>query len=58
MMVKNCNGVLWFCCPACGKKLHPVVPGARGVFVKCSGRHRDGSRCDWMGEIRYLARGE
>lgn len=51
-MIRNIDGQIWFCCPECGKKLHPVAPGARGVFVKCPGRYPDGQRCNWAGEIR------
>lgn len=52
-MIKIINGAAWFCCPTCGQKIHPVVPGARGVFVVCKARKRDGSRCGWTGEITY-----
>lgn len=52
-MVKESNGKTWFCCPKCGKKIHPVAPGACGVFVVCRQRRKDGKRCGWSGEIRY-----
>ena len=39
-MLKEINGKVWFCCPQCGKKIHPAAPGrrqalqlARGVFL-------------------------
>ena len=40
-------------CPVCGKKLHPLQPGAvcHGVMAQCRGRRQDGSRCGWAGEI-------
>nr|DAI30389.1 MAG TPA: cysteine-rich protein [Caudoviricetes sp.] len=47
------DGRVWFCCPKCGKKLHPVAPGARGVFAKCGGRTQTGARCTWSGEIEW-----
>lgn len=45
-MIKNINGVFWFCCPKCDKKLLQAFPGAvsRGIYVRCP-------RCAWMGEI-------
>lgn len=49
-MIKKINGENWFCCPKCGQKLHPVKPGARGVYVKCKGKI-NGEKCDWFGEI-------
>lgn len=52
-MIREIDGQTWFCCPECGKKLHVVKRGARGVFVWCRGRHPDGSRCTWRGEIQY-----
>ena len=52
-MVKIIRGQAWFCCPECGKKIHPVRKGARGVYVMCKGKHKDGTRCYWRGEIRY-----
>lgn len=52
-MVKSYNGKAWFCCPQCGKKIHPVKPGARGVLVKCSQRLTDGRKCGWEGEIKW-----
>ena len=52
-MIKQIDGHDWFCCPVCGKKIHPVLPGAYGVLVKCSGRTREGQRCSWSGEIKY-----
>ena len=51
-MIREIDGQTWFCCPECGKKLHVVKRGARGVFVWCRGRRPDGSRCTWRGEIR------
>lgn len=51
-MIKSINGRTWFCCPACGKKLHPVAPGARGVWTKCRGKLPSGERCGWTGEVR------
>lgn len=53
-MVKEYNGVLWYCCPKCGKRLFMVSPDAecRGLLVKCQkGAMPDGSRCGWVGEI-------
>ena len=52
MMIKTINGKTWFCCPECGKKIHPVKPGACGVLVKCTGKN-NGKRCDWYGEIKW-----
>lgn len=52
-MLKIINGKTWFCCPKCGKKIHPVDPGARGVLVVCKGKRPDGTRCNWAGEIKY-----
>lgn len=52
-MVKEINGKDWFCCPRCGKKIHPVKPGACGVFVVCKQKRADGRRCNWAGEITY-----
>lgn len=57
-MIREIDGQIWFCCPECGKKLHTVAPGARGVFVWCRGRRADGSRCTWRGEIRCPERPE
>lgn len=54
-MVKEINGQTWFCCPKCGKKIHPVKPGACGVFAICKQKRKDGSRCNWSGEITYFA---
>lgn len=51
-MIKTINGQTWFCCPECGKKIHPVKPGACGVLVKCTGKN-NGKRCDWYGEIKW-----
>ncbi len=53
-MVKQIKGQLWFCCPKCGKRLHPVLPGAvcRGVMERCRGKLPDGTPCGWTGEIR------
>lgn len=54
-MVKEIDGRWWYCCPRCGKKLHPPPPQAgavcRGVLARCRGIRRDGSRCGWAGEI-------
>lgn len=52
-MIREIDGQTWFCCPECGKKLHVVRRGAQGVFVWCRGRHPDGTRCTWRGEIQY-----
>ena len=52
-MIKIINGTTWFCCPGCGQKIHPVTPGAQGVLAICKARKRDGSRCNWAGEITY-----
>lgn len=52
-MLKEINGKVWFCCPKCGKKIHPVSPGARGVFVVCKQRRCDGTRCNWRGECKW-----
>ncbi len=49
-MLKEINGKVWFCCPQCGKKIHPVAPGAGGVYVVCKQRRDDGKRCSWRGE--------
>ena len=52
-MIKEFDGQWWYCCPRCGKKLHPLQAGAvcRGVLARCRGIRRDGSRCGWAGEI-------
>lgn len=52
-MVKVIDGQTWFCCPKCGKKIHPVKVGAQGVFAVCKQKRKDGSRCNWAGEICY-----
>lgn len=52
-MIKKIDGRTWYCCPKCGKKIHPVSPGARGVWVTCPGKRADGTRCTWAGEIKY-----
>ena len=52
-MIKIIDDQTWFCCPRCGKKIHPVKPGARGVLVVCRQKRADGSRCDWAGEIKF-----
>ena len=52
-MIKKIGGFTWFCCPECGKKLHPVNRGAHGVFTQCRGKLPDGRRCGWRGEVRY-----
>ena len=52
-MLKEINGKVWFCCPKCGKKIHPVAPGAHGVFVVCKQRRADGTRCNWRGECSW-----
>lgn len=52
-MVKEIGGQMWFCCPKCGKKIHPVKVGAQGVFAVCKQKRKDGSRCNWAGEICY-----
>ncbi len=52
-MVKLINGQTWFCCPRCGKKIHPVKPGACGVYVTCKQKREDGTRCNWHGEIKF-----
>lgn len=52
-MIKEINGETWFCCPNCGKKIHPVKHGARGVYVVCKQKRQDGTRCNWSGEIKY-----
>ena len=49
-MIKEIDGQAWFCCPECGKKLHPVKRGARGVLTRCRGKLPDGRTCDWSGE--------
>lgn len=51
-MLKIIDGQTWFCCPQCGQKLHPVKPGARGVFAVCKGK-RGGVKCNWSGEINW-----
>lgn len=52
-MVKKIKGKLWYCCPKCGKRLHPIQPGAvcRGVIGQCRGRLPNGAPCGWKGEI-------
>lgn len=52
-MIREIGGWWWFCCPRCGKKLHPLRPDAicRGVLGRCRGVRRDGTRCGWSGEI-------
>lgn len=52
-MVREIGGRWWYCCPRCGKKLHPLQAGAVcwGVLAQCRGIRRDGSRCGWSGEI-------
>lgn len=57
-MIRVIDGVTWFCCPVCGKKLHPVERGARGVFAACRGKLPDGSRCAWRGEVKWLSEEE
>lgn len=52
-MIKEINGLMWFCCPKCGKKIHPVKEGARGVYAVCKGKSLNGNRCNWRGEIRW-----
>ena len=52
-MIREIEGRTWFCCPQCGKKLHPVDRGARGVYVMCKQKRRDGTRCCWSGEVRW-----
>lgn len=52
-MIREIAGRTWFCCPQCGKKLHPVDRGARGVYVMCKQKRRDGTRCCWSGEVRW-----
>lgn len=47
-MINKINNRFWFCCPECGQKIHPVAPGARGVYVTCKGK-----ACTWSGEIRW-----
>ena len=51
-MIKNIKGKLWYCCPKCGQKIHPVSPGAvcSGVYVKCA-------RCGWSGEMEIKQEG-
>lgn len=51
-MVKEIGGKLWFCCPRCGNKIHPVSPAAvcSGVFVMCT-------RCKWQGEMEIKRKG-
>lgn len=53
-MIREINGRMWFCCPECGQKIHPVKLGACGVFAICKGKKSDGTRCNWRGEIRWL----
>lgn len=45
-MVKTINGNLWFCCPRCGNKLHPVEQDAicHGIITECV-------RCKWRGPM-------
>lgn len=52
-MIKTIDNITWFCCPKCGKKIHPVKPGAFGVYAMCKGRLPNGCKCDWQGEITY-----
>lgn len=46
-MIKNVNGVMWYCCPECGKRLFVVSRGAEchGIITKCK-------KCGWIGEIK------
>ena len=52
-MIKEIDGQTWFCCPGCGKKLHPVKRGAGGVLTRCRGKLPDGRKCDWSGEVLW-----
>lgn len=52
-MIKEIDGQAWFCCPKCGKKLHPVKRGARGALTRCRGKAPDGRKCDWSGEVLW-----
>ncbi|MEY8388566.1 hypothetical protein AALC17_14975 [Oscillospiraceae bacterium 38-13] len=47
-MIREIGGRWWYCCPRCGKKLHPLRAGAvcRGVLARCRERY-----CGWSGEI-------
>ncbi len=48
-MMKTIGRRLWFCCPKCGEKLLPLMPGAvcSGVLYKCRERS-----CGWSGEMK------
>lgn len=50
-MVKLINGRLWYCCPACGQKLHQIAANAVciGVTTHCR-------RCGWEGEMNIEAK--
>ncbi len=45
-MVKLIGGKLWYCCPRCGKKLHPVSADAicHGIRTQCR-------QCGWEGPM-------
>lgn len=50
-MIKRFQEQDWFCCPECGQKIHPVVPGACGVFAVCKAKVSRQERCNWRGEV-------
>lgn len=52
-MIREYNGILWYCCPRCGQKLHMIQPGAEchGVLCRCKGVLPDGKKCGWVGEM-------
>lgn len=43
-MVKIIGGRWWYCCPKCGKKIHPLDPAA-----SCSGVYTQCRACKWQG---------
>ena len=45
-MVKLIKGRLWYCCPKCGQKLHPITATANchGVTTFCK-------KCNWEGPM-------
>lgn len=43
-MVKIIGGRWWYCCPRCGKKIHPLDPTA-----SCSGVYTQCRACKWQG---------
>ena len=52
-MIGIYNGVRWYCCPRCGKRLFIVKSGAtcHGIYMRCRGSLPSGVRCRWSGEV-------